>query len=37
VQLSGFVNSEQQKRQAAAAAANVKGVVEVKNALIVKS
>jgi hypothetical protein len=37
VQLSGFVNSGQQKRQAAAAAANVRGVVEVKNALIVKS
>jgi hyperosmotically inducible protein len=37
VQLSGFVNSEEQKRHAAAAAATVKGVVDVKNALIVKS
>jgi hypothetical protein len=37
VQLSGFVNSEQQKRQAVAAAAKVEGVLEVKDALIVKS
>jgi hypothetical protein len=37
VQLSGFVNSEEQKRQAAAAAASIAGVIEVKNALIVKS
>ena len=37
VQLSGFVNSEEQKRQSRPAVAGVEGVVEVKNALIVKS
>ena len=37
VQLSGFVNSEQQMSREAAAAANFTSVVEVKHALIVKS
>jgi hyperosmotically inducible protein len=37
VQLSGFVNSELQARRAAEIAAGISGVVEVKNALIVKS
>lgn len=37
VQLSGFVNSDLQARRAAEIAAGIGGVVEVKNALIVKS
>lgn len=37
VQLSGFVNSEQQVRRAAQVAAGIDGVVDVKNNLIVKS
>ena len=37
VQLSGFVNSEKHSRRAAEIAAGVQGVVDVKNALIVKS
>ena len=37
VQLSGFVNSEQQVRRAAQVAAGIDGVVDVKNHLIVKS
>jgi hyperosmotically inducible periplasmic protein len=37
VQLSGFVNSDTQVRRAAEIAAGIRGVVEVRNALIVKS
>ena len=36
VQLSGFVRSEKEKRQAKIVAENVVGVVEVKNDLIVR-
>ncbi|MBC8009563.1 MAG: BON domain-containing protein [Burkholderiales bacterium] len=36
VQLSGFVGTPEEKRQAEAVAANVKGVTGVKNGLIVK-
>ena len=37
VQLSGFVNNEMHARKAAEIASKIDGVVEVKNALIVKS
>jgi hypothetical protein len=37
VQLSGFVNNEKHSRRAAEIASKIEGVVEVKNALIVKS
>jgi len=36
VQLSGFVNSQEQKQRAAEIARNVKGVKVVQNALVVK-
>ena len=37
VQLSGFVNNEMHARKAAEIASKIEGVVEVKNALVVKS
>ena len=37
VQLSGFVNSDAEKAQAASVAATVRGVIEVKNDIVVKT